>query len=78
LRHSKRNAPAQYPSFRGCILIRAGDDTGILLVTFDSREALDDISKYVAAPWFVDHVRPLRARAVSRSVGEGVAGSAIR
>jgi len=68
----------QYPAFRGCTLIRAGDDAGILVVTFDTREALDDISKNVAAPWFAEHVRPQLAGAVSRSVGEVVAGSALR
>jgi len=67
----------QYPAFRGCTLIRAGDDTGTLVVTFDTREALDDISKNVAAPWFAEHVRPLLAGAVSRSVGEVIAGSAL-
>jgi len=69
---------AQHPTFRGCTLIRVGDDHGILVVTFDSREALDTISKNVAAPWFAEHVRPLLAGAVSRSVGEVVAGSALR
>lgn len=68
----------QYTAFRGCTLIRAGDDAGILVVTFDTREALDDVSKNVAAPWFAEHVRPLLAGAVSRSVGEVVAGSALR
>lgn len=67
----------QYTAFRGCTLIRAGDDAGILVVTFDTREALDDVSKNVAAPWFAEHVRPLLAGAVSRSVGEVVAGSAL-
>ena len=69
---------AQYPAFRGCTLIRAGEDAGILVVTFDTREALDDISRNVAAPWFAEHVRPQLAGAVSRSVGEVVAGSALR
>ena len=68
---------AQYPAFRGCTLIRASDDAGILVVTFDTREALDDISKNVAAPWFAEHVRPLLAGAVSRSVGKVIAGSAL-
>ena len=68
----------QYTAFRGCTLIQAGDDAGILVVTFDTREALDDVSKNVAAPWFAEHVRPLLAGAVSRSVGEVVAGSALR
>ena len=69
---------AQYPAFRGCTLIRAGDDAGILVVTFDTHKALDTISKNVAAPWFAEHVRPLLAGAVSRSVGKVVAGSALR
>ena len=68
----------KYSGFRGVTLIKAGEDTAILVVTFDSREALDDISKNVAAPWFAEHVRPLLAGAVSRSVGEAVAGSALR
>ena len=68
----------QHPAFRDCTLIRAGDDTGILVVTFDAREALDAISKHVAAPWFAEDVRPLLADAASRSVSEIVAGSALR
>jgi hypothetical protein len=69
---------AQHPGFRGCTLIRASDDAGILVVTFDSREALDTISKNVAAPWFAEHGRSLLAGAVPRSVGEVVAGSSLR
>jgi hypothetical protein len=68
----------QQPAFRGLTLIRAGDDAGILVVTFDTREALDTISRDVAAPWFAENVRPLLASAVSRSTGEVVAGSALR
>jgi hypothetical protein len=65
-------------AFRGVTLIRAGEDAGILVVTFDTREALDAISKDVAAPWFAEHVRPLLAGPVSRSVGEVMSGSALR
>jgi hypothetical protein len=68
----------EFPAFRGLTLVRAAEDTGILVVTFDTREALDAISKNVAAPWFAEHVRPLLASPVSRSVGEVVAGSALR
>jgi hypothetical protein len=68
----------QYPAFRGCTLIRAGDDAGILVVTYDTRETLDNFSRNVAAPWFAEHVRPLLAGAASRSVGEVVSGSALR
>jgi hypothetical protein len=67
---------AQYSTFRGCTLIRAGHDAGILIVTFDSREALEHISKEVAASWFAEHVRPLLEGTASRSVGEVVTGSA--
>jgi hypothetical protein len=69
---------ARYPAFRGITLVRVDDDAGILVVTFDTQEALDSISKNVAAPWFAEQVRPLLAGAVSRSVGEVVAGSALR
>jgi hypothetical protein len=69
---------AQYPTFRGGTLIRAGDEAGILVVSFYNRETLDTISKNVAAPWFAEQVRLLLAGAVSRSVGEVVAGSALR
>jgi hypothetical protein len=68
----------QNPEFRGVTLIRISDDHAVLVVTFDTRKALDDISKNVAAPWFAENVRPLLAGAVSRSVGEVVAGSALR
>ena len=69
----------QYTAFRGCTLIRASGDAGILVDPEDV-ELLQDlvVSKNVAAPWFAEHVRPLLAGAVSRSVGEVVAGSALR
>ena len=67
-----------YPSFRGGTLIKVEDDKAILIISFDNLEALNDISKNVAAPWFAEHVRPLLADAVSRSVGEVVCGSALR
>jgi hypothetical protein len=69
---------AEHAGFRGLSLIRVGDDHAVLMVAFDTREALDEISKNVAAPWFAEHVRPLLAATVSRSVGEVIAGSALR
>jgi hypothetical protein len=69
---------ARHPTFRGCSLIRVSNEAGIIVVTFDTREALDTFSKDVAAPWFAENVRPLLAGAVSRSVGEVVAGTALR
>jgi len=67
----------QYPGFRGCTLIRVADDAGILVVTYDTGADLENISRNVAAPWFAEHVRPLLAGPVSRSVGEIVVGSAL-
>jgi hypothetical protein len=69
---------AEHPHFRGGSLIRVGDDHAIVVIAFETREALDDVSKNLAAPWFAKHVRPLLAGAVSRSVGEVIAGSALR
>jgi len=66
------------PGFRGYALMRAGDDAAILVVTFDTREALDAISRNVAAPGFAEKVRPLLAGAAARSVAEVIAGSALR
>lgn len=62
------------PEFRGVSLVRASDTQAILLVLFDDRESLDDISKNIAAPWFAEHVRPSLAGPVDRQVGEIVAG----
>ena len=62
------------PAFRGASLVRVDDADAILLVFFDTREALDDISRNIAAPWFAEHVRPHLAGAVDRQVGEIVAG----
>ncbi len=60
--------------FRGVSLARVNDAKAIFLVLFDSREALDDISKHLAAPWFAEHVRPYLDGPVDRQVGEIVAG----
>jgi len=68
------NASVTHPDFRGISMIRAGDNDAILLVLFATRPALDDISRNVAAPWFADNMRPYLSSAVSRSVGEIMAG----
>lgn len=68
----------EHASFRGGSLIKAEDDKAILVITFDTLEALNDISKNVAAPWFAEHIRPLLASAVSRAMGEVISGSALR
>ena len=60
--------------FHGVSLVRIGQTEAILLVLFETREALDDISKNIAAPWFTEHVKPYLAGPVDRQVGEIVAG----
>lgn len=63
------------PDFGGCCLIRTDDRQGIILVLYRTREALDEISKNIAGPWFAEHIRPHLAGPVSRSVGEIVGGA---
>lgn len=64
----------QREDLRGVSLVRVGDAEAIFLVLFETREALDDISRNIAAPWFAQHVRPFLAGPVDRQVGEIVAG----
>jgi len=65
---------SQRRDFRGVSLVRVGDAKAILVVLFDNQEALEDISKNLAAPWFAEHIRPYLAGPVDRQVGEIVAG----
>jgi hypothetical protein len=60
--------------FRGISLVRVSAAEAIFLVFFDTREALDDISRNIAAPWFAEHVRAYLIEPVDRRVGEIVAG----
>jgi hypothetical protein len=69
------NAGISHPDFRGLSMIRAGDNEAIILVLFTSRAALEQVSRDVAAPWFAENMRPHLSAAVSRSVGEIVAGA---
>lgn len=62
------------PDFRGGGLERVGDMQAILLVLFNDRKSLDDISRNIAASWFAEHVRPHLAGPVNRQAGEIVAG----
>lgn len=62
------------PEFRGVSLVRVSDTQAILVVLFDDRKSLDDISRDIAVPWFAEHVRPHLAGPVNRQVGEIVAG----
>ena len=65
---------AQRSDFRGVSLVRVSDTHGILLVLFDSLEALEDISKNIAGPWFAENLRHYLAGPVDRKTGEVVAG----
>jgi hypothetical protein len=65
----------QSPAFRGAMLLRAEQNEAIVLVLFDSRAALDEVSRSLAVPWFAEHFRPHLAGPASRSVGEMIAGA---
>ncbi|MBZ9775021.1 hypothetical protein [Mesorhizobium sp. CO1-1-8] len=64
-----------HPDFRGCNMIRASDQEAILVILFRTRDALDDVSRNDAGPWFAENVRPFLAGPVSRAAGEIVAGA---
>ncbi len=68
----------QRPEFIDLQLVRVSDTEAIFLVFFTTREALDELSSEVAAPWFAEHVRPYLAGPVQRSVGEVVVHAAAR
>jgi hypothetical protein len=64
----------KHPDFLGAGLIRAADTEGIVFVLFKSREALDEVSKNIAGPWFAEYMRPHLAGPAARSVGEVIGG----
>jgi len=66
---------SERPDFRGVSLVRVNDSRAIFVVLFKNLEALNDISKNIAAPWFAEHVLPHLDGAVDRQVGEVVAGN---
>src|SRR5262249_49332033 len=70
------NATIAHPDFRGLSIIRATDTEAILLVLFETRAALADVTRNIAMPWFAENVRPYLAGPVSRHVGE-IAGGAL-
>ena len=69
------NTSIAHPDFRGISMIRAGDNEAIMLVLFTNRDALDQVSRDVAGPWFAANVKEHLAGPASRSVGEIVAGA---
>lgn len=66
----------QIPGFVDAQLVRVSDTEAIVFALYATREALDEISRSIAAPWFAENVRPYLAGPVQRSVGEVVARAA--
>jgi hypothetical protein len=64
---------AKLPEVIDAQLLVVSDTEAVLLVHFTTREALDRISREVAAPWFAEHVRPYLGGPAQRVVGEVVA-----
>jgi hypothetical protein len=70
-----RASAAAHAGFRDMKFIRCHDkDEAIVLVFFDSRPVLEDLSSRLAGPWFAEHVRPHLAGPAARSTGEVLAG----
>jgi hypothetical protein len=66
-------ARARNPGFLDAHVVRVSDTEVILLAYYATMEALDDVSKNVAGPWFAENVRSYLAGPVDRKVGEVVA-----
>ncbi|MBI2719055.1 MAG: hypothetical protein HY245_07000 [Rhizobiales bacterium] len=69
-----RIATAASPGFKGVSLIRSSPEEAVLFVLFEGRDELDRVSREVAAPWFAENIRPFLTGAVTRTVGEVMAG----
>jgi hypothetical protein len=63
------------PGFVDVHLVVVSETEAIVVGLYATREAMDDISRNVAAPWFAQHVRPYLAGPVQRSTGEVVAST---
>jgi len=63
---------ADHPDFVRVQIVSVSDTEAILVALYKTLEALNDISKHIAAPWFAEHVRPYLAGPVDRAVGEVV------
>jgi hypothetical protein len=61
------------PGFVEMRLIEVSDTEAIIVAVYTTREALDELSRDVAAPWFAEHVRPYLGGPAQRSVGKVVA-----
>ena len=63
------------PDLIDASIVQTDDRHGFILVRYKSREAMEAVSKTVAAPWFAENVRPLLAAPASRTVGQIVGGT---
>jgi len=61
------------PGFLDAHVVRISDSEVVLFALYATMEALDDVSKNVAGPWFAENVRPYLAGPVDRKVGEVIA-----
>jgi len=61
-----------HPDFISVQIVSVSDAEAILVVLYKTLEALNDISKNIAGPWFAEHVRPYLSGPVDRAVGEVV------
>jgi len=61
------------PGFLDAHVVRVSDTEVVLLVFYATMEALDDVSKNVAGPWFAQNIRSYLAGPVDRKVGEVIA-----
>jgi len=68
----------QSPDFIDVRLVSVSDSEAILVVLFTTREALDELSKNIAGPWFAENVMSYLSGPVQRSVGEVVSHVANR
>jgi len=62
----------QSPDFIDVKLVSVSDGEAIIIVLFRTQEALEDLSKNIAAPWFSENVMSYLSGPVQRSVGEVV------
>lgn len=60
------------PGFVDVKLIRVSDAEAVFIVMFNTMEALNDLSKNIAGPWFADNMMSYLSGPVDRVVGEVV------
>jgi len=63
------------PGFRSLQLVRNSETEAIIIVHFETLDAVERVTKEYAAPWFRQHVLPYLSGPSTRTVGELVAGA---